>query len=234
MHRPLITVTLIFTLVFALSQPIYSSSSATTFRFLSTSSISGQVDLFIDGKKILSDVSNRKGNHYIKLTSGYHLIEVKRTTRGRGTILVSKSMEFNKFPTTLVLFGNNLRLLDILQLDDQVNIEKGKTQLRLLHLLPRGSKLHLYFKGGEKIIQAGSYKTPTEYASIEPGKYPLEVRTGNHQLVVSLPQVQLQPNSAYTLLFYDAKGKVRATLLQDVGFIHAEHLLLKNPSEEGR
>ncbi|GAA0324302.1 hypothetical protein GCM10008967_13560 [Bacillus carboniphilus] len=233
MRRPLINVALIFSLVFAPSPPIYSSSSVATFRFLSTTYISGQVDLFIDGEKTISDVSNRKGSHYIKLTSGYHLIEVKRTHRDRETTLVSKSMEFNKFPSTLVLFGNNQKLLDILRLDDQVNIEKGKTQLRLLHLLPRGSKLHLYIRG-EKIIQAGTYKTPTEYAAIEPGDYPLEVRTGNHQLVVSLPQVQLQPNSAYTLLFYDNKGKVGTTLLQDGGFIQAEHLLLKNPPEDWR
>ncbi|MCT4564849.1 MAG: DUF4397 domain-containing protein [Maledivibacter sp.] len=76
----------------------------------------------------------------------------------------------------------------------------GRPCIRFVHLSPNAPAVDITLSDGRKVFSNISYKDITDYACVPPGTYTFEVRlAGTDDVVLTVPNVQLNPNNYYTI-----------------------------------
>lgn len=182
-----------------------------------------KVNVFVDGKAVLSNVPYKAASSYLKLSSGRHTLAITTTD---GTKLASTTVDLiPEKDYTVIAHGDvsNLSTIALLALRDNNSCPAAnKSHVRFVHAAATVPNVDIYANGQLKIfsnVTYGSLGTPG-YLSILSGKIDLSVTPAGAGTVVLGPlHVNLEAGKTYTIiasgLLGDATSPITAIVSED-------------------
>ncbi|MGM0845407.1 MAG: DUF4397 domain-containing protein [Bacillota bacterium] len=157
------------------------------------------VDVYVNGNKILSDVSFKDISGFMPLPAGSYHIDIYPAGTSVSTVISKKvTVEAGKIYTLAAVGkGNKLQLLPYVT---DPFVPQGETKVRFIHLSPNAPAVDIAVMKGDVIFPKISFKQATDYLGLTPMTVNLEVRAaGTKNTVLSVPNVSLEPNQSYTI-----------------------------------
>ncbi|MEH6942611.1 DUF4397 domain-containing protein [Bacillus sp. JJ722] len=157
------------------------------------------VDVYINGTRILKDFPYKKITDYLPLPQGRYQIDIYPTGNLVSTVISRKVEVQNGKVYTLAATGEgkNLRLLTF---EDNPNVPYGEAKFRVIHLSPDAPPVDIAVKHGDVIFPNVSYRKATNYLGVTPMHVDLEAReAGTNTVVLELPAIDLKPNTVYSI-----------------------------------
>ncbi|MEH7389868.1 DUF4397 domain-containing protein [Bacillus sp. JJ1503] len=169
-------------------------------RFIHASIDAPNVDIYIDGIRILKDFSHKEVSNYLSLPAGKHQIDIYPTGNMVSTVLSRKvTIEQGKHYTLIP--SGHVKNLKWLALEDDPRVPRGETKIRFIHLSPDAPALDIAVKDRDVIFSNISFRKHTSYIRLTPATVDLEARiAGSSNIALPIPQLQLKPNKAYSIL----------------------------------
>ncbi|MCP1159217.1 DUF4397 domain-containing protein [Bacillus infantis] len=158
------------------------------------------VDIYVNGNRILKDFPYKDVSGYLSLPAGKYQIDIYPAGDMVSTVLSKKVTVEGGKSYTLAAAGPAAKL-KLLAFEDQPSVPSGETKVRFIHLSPDAPAVDIAVKKGDVIFPNISFRQATQYLGLTPMTVDLEVRVaGSSNTVLSLPGVKLQPNKVYTIL----------------------------------
>lgn len=157
------------------------------------------VDVYVNGTRILKDFPYKKVTDYLNLPKGKYQIDIYPTGNLVSTVISKKvDVDNNKFYTLAAAgSGKNLKLLTF---EDNTDVPNGESKVRFIHLSPDTPPVDIAVKNADVVFRNVSFRKASNYLGVTPMNVDLETRlTGTDKVVLSLPNVNLQPNTAYSI-----------------------------------
>ncbi|MDR7239514.1 DUF4397 domain-containing protein [Neobacillus drentensis] len=170
-------------------------------RFLHTSPDSPNVDVYIDGKRMIRDLSFKSVSTVLSLSSGKHHIDIYPTGNMVDSVLNKKiTVETGKSYTLASI--DSVKKMRLLVYQNQPALPRNESKVRFIHLAPDTPPLDIAVKDRDIIFPKVSYKQATEYLGLTPMTVNLEAREADTKTVLlAMPRVQFLPNESYTIVF---------------------------------
>lgn len=182
--------------------------TAAMVRFLHGSPGVEKVDIYVNGNRVLRDFSYKSNSSHMQLQPGKYQIDIYPAGDSVSTVISKKIVVEPGRIYTAAIAGpvNNLRLLIF---EDSPQTPVGETKARFIHLSPDAPAVDIAGKNGDVIFPNVSYKQATTYLALTPMTVTLEAKVaGTKNTVVTIPDVKLEPNNAYTIVAVGtAKGE---------------------------
>jgi hypothetical protein len=158
------------------------------------------VDIYVNGNRILKDFPYKDVSGYLSLPAGKYQIDIYPAGNMVSTVLSKKVTVEGGKSYTLAAAGpaGKLRLVTF---EDKPSVPAGETKARFIHLSADAPAVDIAVKKGDVIFPNVSFRQATSYLGLSPMTVDLEVRVaGSSNTVLPLPGVKLEPNKAYTIL----------------------------------
>lgn len=169
-------------------------------RVLHASPDAPSVDVYVNGSKAVSNLSYKNFTEYLPLTAGTYHIEVYPAGQ-RSNPVVSRDITVSAQSIyTIAAIGklNNIALYPIQE--PRLDIQENRTNVRFVHLSPDAPAVDIRLPDGKNVFTNVRYKEITNYATVKPGTYTLDVfPTGTNQKVLHVPGIKLKANRFYTV-----------------------------------
>ena len=160
-----------------------------------------EVDVWVDGKRVLENVGFKQVSDYVKVPKGE--CEVQFSPAGKTEPLVlDATVKFENgqmytLATTGLLGQKDLQAM---LLSDQKKASKGKAMVRFVHAAPDAPAVDVAVKGGEVLFAGIPFRASSEYLVVEAGTYDLELRpAGKTEVALALPGITFQAKKVYTV-----------------------------------
>lgn len=146
-----------------------------------------------------------QGLPYFEIFPGQRLASV--VLAGTDVILDEGQGVFTGSQYYTLFFTGTADTAEIVLIDDDLTAPvAGKSKVRFAHMGPDVPPVDIAVKGGAVLFSNQAYKTASEFSSVDPGSYNLEVRlAGTTTVVVDVPNVTIAADSIYTVI---ARGLV--------------------------
>ncbi|WP_308302513.1 DUF4397 domain-containing protein [Peribacillus deserti] len=189
-------------------QGVRTGPAPSRVRIIHASPDSPNVDIYVNGMRTMRDVTYKHVSDYLSLPPGRYQIDIYPAGTMVSTVISRKvNVAAGKF-YTLAAIGpaKNLRLMPI---EDHLFVPSSETKVRFAHFSPDAPSVDLAVKNGDVIFSKAEFRNVTDYVGLTPMTMDLEVRlAGSSTVVLSLPNVRLNPNTAYTILVLgSSKGR---------------------------
>lgn len=195
-----------------------SQSGAGKVRFVHASIDAPNVDIYIDGVRILQDFSFKEASNYLSLPAGRHQVDIYPAGNMVSTVLSRKINIVHGKQYTLIPTGY-VKNIKWLALEDDPRVPRGETKVRFIHLSPDAPAVDIAVKDRDVIFPNISFRKHTNYLAISPMTVDFEARiTGSSNVALPIPQVQLQPNKVYSILIVgsaSSKPELEALILKN-------------------
>lgn len=162
------------------------------------------VDIYVDGAKVLSGVAYGKMSNYLVVPSGGHFIQV--TKAGEFTPIISSNTNLlGGQDYTAIAHGSltksNAPLSLLVLLDNNSCPAKGKAHIRFVHAAAEAPKVDLYFNNTLTFsnVSYGSTSTPV-YLPIDEGEYDFVIRLAGKMDKVLGPFPLMFGHRTYTFI----------------------------------
>jgi Domain of unknown function (DUF4397) len=170
-------------------------------RFLHTSTDSPNVDVYVNGSRVIKDLAFKQVSQNLTLKAGKYHIDIYPAGNMVETAL-NKNItveDGNSYTLTIIDSVKKMRLLVFF---NQPEVPVNEAKVRFIHLSPDSSALDIAVKDRDIIFPAVSYKQATEYLGLTPMTVDLEAReAGSKNILLPLPKVSFKPNQSYTIVF---------------------------------
>lgn len=167
------------------------------------------VDIYIDGKKKLTNVPFQAVSDYTSLSAGRHVFELRASgTAETSTAALTVSQDFVAGKNYTVAAVDQLATIKGQVYTDDISApEAGKAKIRVVHAAVGSPDIDVAAKGQTPFIQALSFSNASEYISLPAGPYELEVRvSGTKDVLLSKP-VTLQGGGVYSIAAVGGSGQ---------------------------
>lgn len=178
-----------------------SRSSDSYVRILHASPDAPPVDIYANGNLIAKNLAYKQLTNYVPVKPGEYTIQVYPTGKKLNPVINTKLTVPQNSSFTIAAVGKlaNISLLPIMEVYMPM-VDKRKSYIRFAHLSPNAPAVDITLPDGKKLFSNVSYKQYTDYISVEPGNYTLQVRpAGSNQVVLTVPNVKLLPGTIYTV-----------------------------------
>ncbi|MBS4190909.1 DUF4397 domain-containing protein [Bacillus sp. FJAT-49705] len=169
-------------------------------RFVHASTDAKNVDIYINGIRILRDFSFKEISNYMSIPIGKHQVDIYPAGNMVSTILSRKiKIEQDRLYTFISTgFVKNIKWVT---LEDDPRVPKRETKVRFVHLSPDSPEMDIAVKDRDVLFSNLSFRKSTSYLGLSPMIVDLEARiSGSSNIVLPFPQIQLKPNRAYSIL----------------------------------
>lgn len=193
--------------LYYIQQAILTSSENTNLRvnppqirILHASPDSPSVDIYINNKRVIRNLTYKQETDYIELQEpGRYTISIYPAGEtGRPVLTESFTFEGNQNYTVAAV--DELNKLDLLFIYDNTDVPSGETKLRFVHLSPDAPAVDIAARGGDVIFSGVQFKEVTKYLPLSPMHVQLSVRiAGTKNVVLEIPALNLRPNRTYTV-----------------------------------
>ncbi|QED48312.1 DUF4397 domain-containing protein [Cytobacillus dafuensis] len=169
-------------------------------RFVHASTDTKNVDIYINGIRILRDFPYKEISNYLSIPIGKHQVDIYPAGNMVSTILSRKiKIEHDRHYTFIPTgYVKNIKWI---VLEDEPRVPNKETKLRFVHLSPDSPELDIAVKDRDVLFSNVSFRKSTSYLSLSPMIVDLEARiSGSSNIVLPLSQIQLKPKRAYSIL----------------------------------
>jgi hypothetical protein len=184
----------------------YQSLSPARIRILHASPDTQNVDVYINGNRILRDFSFKKTSNYLSLPSGKYQVDIYPAGDMVSTVLSRKiNVEAGKLYT--VVATDLVEKLKLLVFEDHPFVPSGETKVRFVHLSPDTQPVDIAVKNGDVVFRNIEFRRASDYLALSPLTVDLEIRSsGTKDVLLPLPQMTFESNRVYMLI---AAGQIK-------------------------
>ncbi|MEW4284565.1 DUF4397 domain-containing protein [Priestia koreensis] len=218
---------MVLLLVFGTGAGASAAGNDAMVRIVHASPDAPAVDVVVDGKTVVEGAAFKAATDYMMLPAGEHKVEVFAAgTVADGKPVISSNLTVEAGMAYTVAAINKLDSLELKVLNDDLNVTKGKSKVRVAHFSPDAPAVDVAVKGGDVLFPGAEFKGVTQYLEVDPGSYDLEVRgAGTKDVVLDLSGTELKANMSYTVIAVGlAKGEpaLEALVLADPAMMPSE------------
>ncbi len=159
------------------------------------------VDVWVDGERVLDNVPFKVVSEYLELSSGGHRVQV--TPAGAATpVVIDAQLNLNAniaytVAATGLLAANDLKPI---VLEDDLEFSPNSAKVRFVHTSPDAPAVDIAVAGGPVLFANVKFREAGNYLSVAPGAYNLEVRAaGTSTVALAVPGVVLDGNANYVI-----------------------------------
>lgn len=178
----------------------YRQQQAYSFvRVLHASPGAPMVDIYANDELIIRRISYKQFTPYFQLPVGKYNIKIYASGTKTNPVLDTEvNIPANKILTVAAI--GQLPNIELYAVSDMATINPSKTLIRFVHLSPNAPNVDITLPNGTKLFENVGYKDTTNYITVNPGVYTVQVRpTGTENIVLTVPNIRLKPNRAYTI-----------------------------------
>jgi hypothetical protein len=167
---------LAFALIGVESAPAHADSTA-FIRIVHASPDAGTVDVFVDGKKTLSDFQFGTVTPYTPIPAGNHNIQIALIGQGPNAAILTQTISVSAgVPYTVAALGMKSTGYSLQVFTDNDQVPWNQARLRVYHLSPGMSSANVTSKGNT-LISGLSYKQASSYLTEPGGSYTFNIST---------------------------------------------------------
>jgi hypothetical protein len=157
------------------------------------------VDIWVDGEIVLSDVPFTAVSDYLALPAGDYSVQV--TATGATDPVIDADLTFAAgISYTIAAIGPLAEISATVLTDDRAPAA-GKAKLRVFHASPSApASVDVAVTDGPILVEALAYPEATDYLSVDPGTYPLEIRAAGETDAALTLEATLDAGENYTAI----------------------------------
>ena len=157
------------------------------------------VDIFLNGTRVLKDFSYRKTTDYLAVPKGKYQVDVY-PAGNHVSSLISRKIDVGSGKSYTAVAAGSGKKLYLQTYEDQFDVPNGEAKMRFIHLSPDAGEVDLAVKNSDIIFHNIPFRKATNYLNITPMNVDLEVRkAGTKDVALSLPNVNFLPNNVYSI-----------------------------------
>jgi hypothetical protein len=168
------------------------------------------VDVYIDGVRMLSSIVYKTVGTYQTLPVGDHKVDFRTAGADPGTAAIA-SATATLTPgsyRTVAAAGKAADLSAVVFNDGFTTPMQGKAQVRAIHFAPEVPAVDIAVKGGPIIFSSVGFDAASSYSSVASGSYDLEFRTaGSDQVLLTARGVTLKAGTVESLAGVGGAGR---------------------------
>ena len=169
-------------------------------RFIHGSIDASNVDIYINGSKILKDFPFKETSTYLSLPAGKYQVDIYPAGTMVSTVL-SRKIVVGQGKSYTLLFSGSSKNLKWLALEDDHHGPYGETKVRFIHAAHDAPAFDIAVENRDVIFSNIAYRKFTTYLGLSPMTVDLEARVaGSKNVALSIPHVRLEPNKVYSIL----------------------------------
>ena len=188
-------------LVAILAMPVAAQNEAFV-RVVHASPDAPNVDVWVDGETVLTDVPFTAVSDYLALPAGTYNVQVTATGSTDPVIDADLTLEAGT-SYTVAATGLLADITATVLTDDRMPAD-GQAKLRVFHASPSApAEVDVAVTDGPILVEALAYPEATGYLTVDAGTYPLEIRAaGSPDAALSL-EATLEAGQNYTAIAMD-------------------------------
>jgi hypothetical protein len=200
-------------LVAALAVPVAAADNAMV-RVVHASPDAPNVDVWVDGETVLTDVPFTAVSDYLSLPAGTYNIQV--TATGDTTPVIEADLTFEAGTAYTVAAYGKLADITATVFTDDTTVASGQAKLRAIHLSPSApAEVDIAVTGGDVVVPGLAYPEASGYLTLDPGDYPLEIRAADDTAAALQFDVTLAADTNFTAFAMDAEDGVQVIAAVD-------------------
>ncbi|QUH30485.1 DUF4397 domain-containing protein [Vallitalea guaymasensis] len=170
-------------------------------RLLHASPKAPAVDVYANGDNILADdLSYGEFTPYLPVMPGTYTIDIYPADNSDTPILTKELVLPEKTIATIAAIGELPELELFIVEDPKEPLQPNTSKIRFVHLSPDAPAVDVIEPNGSILFKDVSYKDITDYLSITPDTYTVEIApTGTDNSVLFVPNIRLLPDAFYSL-----------------------------------
>ncbi|MED3553502.1 DUF4397 domain-containing protein [Cytobacillus praedii] len=169
-------------------------------RFIHGSNDASNVDIYVNGSRVLKDFPFKEASTYLTLPAGKYQVDIYPAGNMVSTVL-SRKINVGQGKNYSFLFSGHGKNLKWLALEDELHVPYGETKVRFIHLADDAPAFDIAVKDRDVIFPNIAYRKFTSYLGLSPMTVDLEARiAGSKNVVLPIPHVRLEPNKVYSIL----------------------------------
>lgn len=175
-------------------------STKSNIRILHASPNAPPVDIYANGDMIVENIAYKQLTNYILVLPDNYNIQVFPSGQTTNPVINTKITVPSKSSITIAAVGNlsNISLLPIVE-DYIPKLDVRKSYVKFAHLSPDAPAVDITLIDGTMLFSDINYKEYSEYITVDPGNYTLQVRpSGKNQVVLAI-NVNLMSDNIYTV-----------------------------------
>ncbi len=169
-------------------------------RFFNANPKEDGVDIYINGKKIATNLLYRNFTEYFKTFPGYYRVAVFPTGKKKNPICVNymNLIGYRIYTAAITSAGEGGGCLEMIN-DNRRLLKKNQSYIRFVQLSENAPRLDVYLDN-RLIISDLNYREVSRYMAVEPGMHSLILRDYLSGLsVLEDPDITLKGGKAYTV-----------------------------------
>jgi len=172
----------------------------TAVRFLHASPDAPNVSIFVDGRKVASDVEFQGVSPYLPLAPGPHRVQVFPFGVSTAPIIDTTLDVKKNTHYTVVAAGYAREIQPLVVRDAPRGAKPGFARLKVVHLSPNAPAVDVTLPNGKVLLGHLTFREVSQYLQVTPGVRDLQVRSaGQQNVVLDLKATRFDPNVTYTV-----------------------------------
>jgi Domain of unknown function (DUF4397) len=160
------------------------------------------VDVWVDGETVLTDVPFAAVSDYLTLPAGTYNVQVTATGSTDAVIDADLTLEAGA-SYTVAATGLLADITATVLTDDRMPAD-GQAKLRVFHASPSApAEVDVAVTDGPILVEALAYPEATGYLTVDAGTYPLEIRAAGDEAAALSLEATLEAGQNYTAIAMD-------------------------------
>lgn len=200
-------------LVAALAVPVAAADDAMV-RVVHASPDAPNVDVWVDGETVLTNVPFTAVSDYLSLPAGTYNIQV--TATGDTTPVIEADLALEAGTAYTVAAYGKLADISAAVFTDDTTVANGQAKLRAIHLSPSApADVDIAVQAGDVVVPGLAYPEASGYLTLDAGDYPLEIRAAGDTAAALQFDVTLAANTNSSAFAMDAEDGVQVIAVVD-------------------
>lgn len=205
-HSLILLVLALFAL-FSISALPASADDNALVRVVHASPGAGNVDVFVDGIKLLDNFQFGTVTDYVPVPAGSHTVQVAPAGKGIDAAVITQTLSINAGTVyTVAALGTTSTGFSLGAFVDNNRVSPGRAKVRLYHFSPDAGPVDVSI-GEHKLIAGLIYRQVSNYLTIPAGTFTYNVAATQAKAIVPLAAT-LGPNTVTSIF---AVGLLRGT-----------------------
>ncbi len=218
-----------FSLILVAAMPVAAADDAMV-RVIHASPDAPNVDVWVDGTMVLSDVPFTAVSEYLAVPAGEHNIQV--TATGSTDPVIDADLTFEAGTSySVAAIGLVAEISATVLTDDRAPAE-GMSKLRVFHASPSApASVDVAVTDGPILVEGLAYPEATDYLTVDPATYALEIRAAGEMDAALTLDATLEAGMNYTAIAMDGgEAGVQVIVADDTGAVPDTAMATGTPS----
>jgi hypothetical protein len=218
MRRIILALSALFALAFLAPMPTVAQGPQSWIRVMHDSPDAPNVDVFVDGNPVFSDVAYSATTSYQALPSGQHRVQVAPAGKSVDASVIDINVDLTRGkPYTVLALGKLLNIKAELLPDTSQTPPAGHARVRIIHAATDIGTVDIYPSGSTSPMLTDQYFGSADYVNIPAGTYSFDATpAGLSDVVMTSQQLKFEAGWTYSLVIFqpdtEATPLVHATI----------------------